>query len=164
MRKIAPRSIEFTDFEKSSFFRPKTKEFWQALLIWISPAAVLLLELERLYESCGIPSWGRSTFPGAEPPAGPPKLSKSLAESTFSKFLTFLVSWKNLFSSRDFSKTHSQTQRMYSWIGLGLRIREKLLLSQLNSQILRNLHFSNSFTPIFDKPFWTHFPLRLYYP
>ena len=32
------------------------------------------LRLERLYESYGIRPWGRSTFPGASPPAGPPKI------------------------------------------------------------------------------------------
>ena len=43
--------------------------------------------------------------------------------------------------SRDFSKTHRQTQRIYFWIGLDLTERGKLLRSQTNSQILRNLHF-----------------------
>ena len=63
-----------------------------------------------------------------------------------------LVHTPDLFAKRDFSKTHSQTQRMYSWIGRDL-IQGKLLRSQLNSQILNNLHFSDPFTPIFDKPF-----------
>ena len=48
--KIAPKSIEFTDFEISLFFWPIYTTFWQAFLIWIARAAVLLLELERLYE------------------------------------------------------------------------------------------------------------------
>ena len=50
-RKIAPESIELTDFEQSLFFWPIYTNFWQAHLIWIAPAAVLLSELERLYES-----------------------------------------------------------------------------------------------------------------
>ena len=58
-RKIAPKSIELTDFEISSFSRPICQQFWQAFLIWIARAAVLLLELERLYESCNLLSWGR---------------------------------------------------------------------------------------------------------
>ena len=50
--KIAPESNELTDSEKSSFFWTIYTNFWQALLNQISHAAVLLLELERLYESC----------------------------------------------------------------------------------------------------------------
>ena len=116
-----------------------------------SRAAVLLSELERLYESYGVRRWGRSTFPGAEPPAGPPKLSNSLGESTFPKNLDLFEAWPNTSIKRDFSKTHRQTQRMHSWIGLDLTKAGKLLRSQLNSQILRYLHFSEPFTPIFDK-------------
>ena len=41
---------------------------------------------------------------------------------------------------------------MHSRIGLDLVEGGKLLPSELNSQILRYLHFSNPFTPIFDKP------------
>ena len=78
------------------------------------------LRLERLYESYGIRPWGLSTWKGAEPPAGPPKLSNSLGESTFPKNLYVLVSWKNLSFRTAFSKTHSQTQRMHSWIALDL--------------------------------------------
>ena len=161
--KIAPESIELTDFEISSFFGPICQDFWQAFLIWIAPAPVLLLELERLYESCGIRPWGRSTFPGAEPPAGPPKFSKSLGESTFPKNLDFLEASPNLSSKRDFSRTHIQTHRLHSWIGLDLRKKGKLLRSQWNSQILRNLTFSDLFAKIFDKHIWSEFPMRLYY-
>ena len=102
-----------TDFEKSSFLWSKFLTFWQVLFFWISRTSVLLLELEKLYESfwdififvtdffqflittlvvnfpyiritlrarnalrviCNNGSWGRSTFPGAEPPAGPKKI------------------------------------------------------------------------------------------
>ena len=49
--KIIPKQNELTDFEQSSFFGAICQEFWQAYLIWISRAAVLLLELRRLYES-----------------------------------------------------------------------------------------------------------------
>ena len=38
-----------------------------------------------------------------------------------------------------------------------------MLRGQTNSQILRNLHFSNPFTTLFDKPSSARFPLRLYY-
>ena len=46
-RKIAPESIEHTDFEISSFFWPIYTTFWQASLKQISPAPVLLLELRK---------------------------------------------------------------------------------------------------------------------
>ena len=51
----------------------------------------------------------------------------------------------------DFSKTHRQTQRIYFWIGLDLTEVGKLLRSQTNSQILRNLHFCDQETKNFDK-------------
>ena len=50
-RKIAPKQNEFTDCEQSSFSWSIYTIFWQAYLIGISRAAVLLLELRRLYES-----------------------------------------------------------------------------------------------------------------
>ena len=77
-QKISPGSIELTDSEISSFFGAISWKFWLAFLISISPAAVLLLELERLYESYNIHGWGLSTFPGAELPAGPPKFDLDL--------------------------------------------------------------------------------------
>ena len=50
-RKIAPKSNELTNSEKSSFVQANCQDFWQPCLIWIFPAAVLLLDLERIYES-----------------------------------------------------------------------------------------------------------------
>jgi len=70
-------------FEKPLRKTPRIISAWLTIFDQISPAPVLLLEQERLYESYGISSWGRSTFPGAEPPAGPPKSSKPLGEITF---------------------------------------------------------------------------------
>ena len=64
--------------------------FGLALLNQISSAAVLLLELEKLYESYVIDPWGRSTFPGASPPAGPPKTRNIAVAFTFSKILSIL--------------------------------------------------------------------------
>ena len=55
----------------------------------IAPAPELLLQL-RLYELFN--NSKRSTFPGAEPPAGPEKVSKKLAESIFRRF-RHLSSW-----------------------------------------------------------------------
>ena len=63
----------------------------------------------------------------------------------------------------DFSKTHRQTPELHSWVCRDLTEVGKLLPCQLNSQILRYLHFSDSFTPIFDKHVESRFPLRLYY-
>ena len=48
-----------------------------------SPSAVLLLELERLYDSLGITPLGRSAFPGADPPAGPPKSDSTFTATVF---------------------------------------------------------------------------------
>ena len=102
------------------------------------------------------------------------------------------MSCKNLSSLTTFSKTHRQTQRMHSWIGLGLRNPKKLVPRRTNSQILSCDHFSDdlpqkifdhssprfslqpnyskirdrlydSFTSLFDKPSSARFPLRLYY-
>ena len=49
--KIGPDWNELTDFEKSSFLSSIFPTFWQACWNSISPVAVLLLELERIYES-----------------------------------------------------------------------------------------------------------------
>ena len=60
----------------------------------------------------------------------------------------FSASWPNTSLSRDFSKTHSWTCHLHSWIALGLTLREKLVRSETNSQILRNLHFCHHFFPL----------------
>ena len=49
--KIGPVSNEFTDFEIYLFFGPRIPYFLQPFEITISLKTVLLLELERLYES-----------------------------------------------------------------------------------------------------------------
>ena len=54
-------------------------------------------------------------------------------KSKFHVFLSFWVSWKNLFIKRDLSKTHRQTWRIHNWIPNGLRKVGKLLRSQTNS-------------------------------
>ena len=79
-RKIAPKSNELTDFEKPSVLWTIYTNFWQACWNSISPAAVLLLELERLYESFRkiklpqqlkiIDDIGGEARSRAEPPAG----------------------------------------------------------------------------------------------
>ena len=56
------------------------------------------------------------------------------------KISTFSVSSKNLSLKTTFSKTHSQTQRMHSWIALDLNSRNKLVPSELNTQILSYDH------------------------
>ena len=74
--KIAPESNELTDSEKSSFFSTIYINFWQAHLISISAAPVLLLEQERLYESYGIPPGGECTRKGAWAPGRAAKINK----------------------------------------------------------------------------------------
>ena len=73
-------------------------------------------------------------------------------KSKFHENLDFRVHAPDLCVNRDFSKTHKQTQQLYSWIGIDLPEGGKLLPCQTNSWILRYLHFSDPFTPIFDKP------------
>ena len=57
---------------------------------------------------------------------------------------------KNIFTKRDFARTHRQTQRMHSWIARDLSYPGKLIRSQLNSRILRNLHLCDLFLALFD--------------
>ena len=60
----------------------------------------------------------------------------------FMKISTFLVSLKNLSLARTLPQGIEWTQRMHFWIGIDLLYPEKLFRIQLNSQILRYLHFS----------------------
>jgi len=76
-------------FEKPVRAKPSITSGWNSIRIQIPPAAVLLLEQEGLYESCERNIVGAKTRQGSEPPAGPPKLSKSLGESTFPKISVF---------------------------------------------------------------------------
>ena len=127
--------------------------------------------LERLYESYVISSWGRSPFQGWAPGraaqnhqiAWRGNFSEIWENPTFHENLYFLNHTKNLCFSTTFYKTHRQTQRIHSWIALDLIYIRKLLRSQLNSQILKYLHFSELSANFFDKPSWSRFPLRLYY-
>ena len=100
----------------------------------------------------------------AEPPAGRPKFNLIFANvSFFENFDHFSVACPNTSLSTDFSKTMQSTQRCHSWIARDLIYIGKLLRSQTNSQILRNLRFCDPFTPIFDKHIEIKLPLRLYY-
>ena len=150
-RKIAPMLNEFTDFEKSSFLWSTFPTFWLACWTSIFPAAVLLSELERLYESCNIlRSWGRSPFQGWAPGRAA-EIRLKLCRRHFSEnFGHFLAPWPNLSVKRDFSKAHKWTWDLHSWIGRDLIKREKLVRSQTNSQILRNLHFCDQLLALFD--------------
>ena len=79
------------------------------------------------------------------------------------KISTCSVSYKNLCTSTTFSKTHKQTCHLHFWIARDLIYKGKLLRSETNSQISSNLHFSYPFTPFFDKPICSEFPVPLYY-
>jgi len=93
----------------------------------ILPAAVLLLELERLYDSYVIDPCGRNTFLGAALPAKPPKLRNSLGESTFPQQIfnfcnavavAFLKNWISKQIARDFSHASSNapwSEIIYFW-------------------------------------------------
>jgi len=77
-------------FEKSFRAKPSIISGWSSIRIQIPPAAVLLLELERLYESCEIIMRGGEALSRAEPPAGPPKFTKvSIFDHFFEKFVPF---------------------------------------------------------------------------
>ena len=84
-RKIAPVSIEWLDSEISSVLCSKFPIFSLHKCCQVSQCIGITLRAEGLYESYGISSWGRSTFPGAEPPAGPPEITKSRGDITFPK-------------------------------------------------------------------------------
>ena len=102
----------------------------------------------------------RSTFPGAEPPAGPKIFNKSLGESTFSKIS---LSCKNLSLHGNFSQTHKWTQRKHFWIADDLSKGGKLLRSKTNSRILRNLHFCHQNHCYFESHVRSDFPMQPYY-
>ena len=71
------------------------------------------------------------------------KLPRHFREkSTFHENLDFFGVTKNLCLDVTLSKTHRQTQRMHSWIALGLRNVKKLVPCQTNSGILSYDHFS----------------------
>ena len=72
--------------------------------------------------------------------------------SKFHENLDFSESCPDLCLLVTFSKTHRRTCHLHSWIALYLRKVEKLVRSETNTQILRYLHFSDPFTPIFDSP------------
>ena len=149
--KIGPEWNEFTDFEQSSFLSSIFPTFWQACWNSISPAAVLLLELERLYESCNVLLyWGRSPFQGWAPGRAAKIRLERRRRHFFGNFDHFSASCQDLSALVTFSKTHRRTQRIHSWIGLYLRTCGKLVRSETNSQILRNLHFCHQFFPLFD--------------
>ena len=163
-RKIAPKSNEFTDFQKSWILSSFFPTFWLPCWNLISLAAVLLLELEKLYESCNVLlPWGRSPFQGWAPGRAA-KIQRARRWRYFSgKFGHCSASCPDTSLSTDFSKTHRWTWDLHSWIGLDLTNPEKLVRSETNSQILRNLHFRKPFTLIFDWHVETQFPLPLYY-
>ena len=89
------------------------------------------IKLEKLYESYEIRIRKAERLPGAQLPAGPPKLDFTHGADVFSNML---VHSADLSLSRDFSKTHRRTQRMYSWIAFDLTEVGKLLRSETNSQ------------------------------
>ena len=109
---------------------------------------------------------GEASFRVLSPRQGR-KFSEILKErSLFRKFhenLKFSGAWKNLSSAKYFATTHRQTQRSHSWIARDLIYLKKLVLCKTNSQILRNLYFSEPFTPLFDSPFEIEFALPLYW-
>ena len=165
--KIAPESIELTDFEISSFFGPICQDCWQAFLIWISTAPVLLLDLERLYESYGIRPWGRSTFPGASPPAGPPKTRNIAVAFTFSKILSILeieatLQHKNWTAKRDvLNFSYGPSNAPWSEIILNRATMQNEFMDHEKSSKNRSEVIPP--TCFLDIPFESKFPLHLYY-
>ena len=58
-----------------------------------------------------------ASLPGAQLPAGPPKLDLTHGAGVFFENVGVI---KNLSLHGNFHRTHRQTQRMYSWIGRDL--------------------------------------------
>ena len=113
------------------------------------PCACITLELRKaLRVIWDTNSWGRRPVRVLSPRQGRPKPKRSQERALFRKFhenLNFRVPCKNLFLCSDFSKTHRQTQRIHSWIALGLRNLNKLVPCKTNTQILSCDHFSGRF-------------------
>ena len=74
----------------------------------IPAATVLLLELQRLYESCVIRIREAERLPGAQPPAGPPKSDLLHGAGVFSKNM---VHHADLGASRSRATEFSWTSR-----------------------------------------------------
>ena len=110
-----------------------------------------------------VASLGAKPFPGLSPRQGRQNSTCSSLTLLFRKFRSFSASGPDLSLLVTFSKTHRRTQRIHSWIDLDMAQAKKLVRSETNSQILRNLHFCDPFTPIFDQHVETQFPSPLYY-
>ena len=134
-RKIAPVSNEFMDSEQSSFFRTIYTNCWQAHLISISRAPVLLLELRKaLRVICitpGAKQFSRCWAPGRAAQNRNAWIFTYAIQSfmifgnfrempKFHENLDFSEACPNTSSLRDFYKTHRQTCHLHSWIALGL--------------------------------------------
>ena len=72
-----------------------------------------------------------------------------LNKSLLQKFCQFWSHAKNLSVTVDFSQGIESKQQMHFWIGLELPQGGKLLPCQTNSQILRYLHFCDTFFQLF---------------
>ena len=109
--KIGPVSNEFMDSEKSSVFWSIYTTFWQASLISISRAPVLLLELRTaLRVICTNP--GGEALSRAEPPAGPPKFRKTRFSRKQSKISWFSIIFAKhrIFAKISIFRTHARTR------------------------------------------------------
>ena len=95
--------------------------------------------------------WGEAPFQALSPRQGRKNWICFNFHVSNPKSWSFSGSCPNTSVRTDFSKTHKRTQRILPWTAIDLSLVEKLLRSETNLQILRNLHFSKSFTPIFDK-------------
>ena len=134
-RKIAPVSNEFLDSEKSFIFWTIYTNFWQAHLIWIRPAPVLLLELRKALRviciSPGAKHLSRCWAPGRAAQNRNALIFTYAIQifmifdhfremSKFHENLDFSEACPDTSCKRDFYKTHRQTCHLHSWIALGL--------------------------------------------
>ena len=81
----------------------------------------------------------------------------------FEEKLDFWESFPDTFFSRKFAQTIKSTQRMHRWIAYDLRKNRKLIQSETNTQILRNLHFCDQNLHFFDSHVDAKFPVLCYY-
>ena len=70
---------------------------------------------------------------------------------------------KKLWLHRKFAQTMESTQRMHRWIAYDLRKSRKLIRSETNTQILRNLDFCDQNLHFFDTHVDARFPVLCYY-
>ena len=101
--------------------------------------------------------WGAKPFPGLRPRQGRQNSIYSSLTLLFRKFRSFSASCPKLSSLGKIAQTIESTQRVYRWIAFTLMKGGKLLPSETNTQILRNLDFCDPTARKFSLPIFVKF-------